>query len=90
MHARAAVPRAVCGEGGAAARTSEVQLGAALADLLQRLSGRPNLNRVSRPVELARFTATLLRCSRTAYGRDPPRVGRQAISSQRSWHVSAF
>ena len=58
VHARAAVPRAVCGERGAAARTYEVQLGAALADLLQRLSDRANLNHVSRPAELARLTAT--------------------------------
>ena len=48
----------VCGEGGAAARTLEVQLGAALADLLQRLSDRVNPNHASRPAERARLTAT--------------------------------
>ena len=55
----------VFGEGGAAARTVEVQLGAALADLLQRLSERANPNHASRPAELARLAATRLRCSRT-------------------------
>ena len=60
--ARAAVPRGWAE--GAGARTCEVQLGAALADLLQRLS-EPHLNHFSRPLELARSTATLLCCSRT-------------------------
>jgi hypothetical protein len=56
----------------AVARTGEVQLGAALADLLQRRSDRFNANHVSRPSELARSTAT--RCAAAA--RWPAQRGR--------------
>jgi len=62
---------------GAAARTGEIQLGAALADLLQRLSER-HLNHVSLPLELARFTATLPCCSHTLPAQRNREEGAQA------------
>ena len=78
--ARAAVPRGW--GGGAAARTTEVQLGAAMADLLQRLSER-HPNHFSRPVELARLTATLLCCSRALPAqRDREGALRQALHAE--------
>eukprot|EP00964_Phaeocystis_antarctica_P000698 scaffold385_cov53-Phaeocystis_antarctica.AAC.3 len=63
--ARVRVQRCRGGGRGAAARTVEVQRGAALADLLQPLSERPSPNHASRPLELARLTATLRSCSCT-------------------------